>query len=140
MRTADLTLRYQQDSTLMAHRVLLQEQKNEVLVLRQTQFVVFAVAVVSILTAVFLYRTAKRNVLCCLHGIIAQSLHFVWRISVTLVPHFIFNVLNREIGGAECRRKARAFVAGKTDALQSGIGGTTVCNLGRGAGFCENIY
>lgn len=28
MRTADLTLRYQQDSTLMAHRVLLQEQKT----------------------------------------------------------------------------------------------------------------
>ena len=95
MRTADLTLRYQQDSTLMAHRVLLQEQKNEVLVLRQTQFVVFAVAVVSILTG---------------------------------------------DGGAECGRKARAFVAGKTDASQSGIGGTTVCNLGRGAGFCENIY
>ena len=38
MRTADLTLRYQQDSTLIAHRVLLQEQKNKVLVLRQTQF------------------------------------------------------------------------------------------------------
>lgn len=86
MRTADLTLRYQQDSTLMAHRVLLQEQKNEVLVLRQTQFVVFAVAVVSILTAVFLYLYSKRNVLCCLHGIIAQSLHFVWRISVTACP------------------------------------------------------
>lgn len=86
MRTADLTLRYQQDSTLIAHRVLLQEQKNKVLVLRQTQFVVFAVAVVSILTAVFLYLYSKRNVLCCLHGIIAQSLHFVWRISVTACP------------------------------------------------------
>ena len=61
MRTADLTLRYQQDSTLMAHRVLLQEQKNEVLVLRQTQFVVFAVAVVSILTAVFLYLYSKKK-------------------------------------------------------------------------------
>lgn len=86
MRTADLTLRYQQDSTLIAHRILLQEQKNKVLVLRQTQFVVFAVAVVSILTAVFLYLYSKRNVLCCLHGIIAQSLHFVWRISVTACP------------------------------------------------------
>ncbi len=57
----DLTLRYQQDSTLIAHRVLLQEQKNKVLVLRQTQFVVFAVAVVSILTAVFLYPVQQKE-------------------------------------------------------------------------------
>ena len=40
------------------------EQKNEVLVLRQTQFVVFAVAVVSILTAVFLYLYSKKKRKC----------------------------------------------------------------------------
>lgn len=86
MHTADLTLRYQQDSTLMAHRVLLQEQKNEMLVLRWTQVAVFAIAVIAILTAFFFICTVKRNVLCCLHGIIAQSLHFVWRIFVTVCP------------------------------------------------------
>ena len=98
MRTADLTLRYQQDSTLMAHRVLLQEQKNKVLVLRQTQFVVFAVAVVSILTAVFLYLySKKRRALLLARNHRTVSTLRLENIRNRLSPHFIFNVLNREM-------------------------------------------
>ena len=98
MRTADLTLRYQQDSTLMAHRVLLQEQKNEVLVLRQTQFVVFAVAVVSILTAVFLYLySKKKRALLLARNHRTVSTLRLENIRNRLSPHFIFNGLNREM-------------------------------------------
>ena len=98
MRTADLTLRYQQDSTLIAHRVLLQEQKNEVLVLRQTQFVVFAVAVVSILTAVFLYLySKKKRALLLARNHRTVSTLRLENIRNRLSPHFIFNVLNREM-------------------------------------------
>lgn len=98
MRTADLTLRYQQDSTLIAHRVLLQEQKNKVLVLRQTQFVVFAVAVVSILTAVFLYLYCKkRRALLLARNHRTVSTLRLENIRNRLSPHFIFNVLNREM-------------------------------------------
>ena len=98
MRTADLTLRYQQDSTLIAHRVLLQEQKNKVLVLRQTQFVVFAVAVVSILTAVFLYLySKKKRALLLARNHRTVSTLRLENISNRLSPHFIFNVLNREM-------------------------------------------
>lgn len=98
MRTADLTLRYQQDSTLMAHRVLLQEQKNKVLVLRQTQFVVFAVAVVSILTAVFLYLySKKKRALLLARNHRTVSTLRLENIRNRLSPHFIFNVLNREM-------------------------------------------
>ena len=98
MRTADLTLRYQQDSTLIAHRVLLQEQKNKVLVLRQTQFVVFAVAVVSILTAVslYLYSKKKRALLLARNHRTVSTLRLE-NIRNRLSPHFIFNVLNREM-------------------------------------------
>lgn len=98
MRTADLTLRYQQGSTLMAHRVLLQEQKNEVLVLRQTQFVAFAVAVVSILTAVFLYLySKKKRALLLARNHRTVSTLRLENIRNRLSPHFIFNVLNREM-------------------------------------------
>ena len=98
MRTADLTLRYQQDSTLIAHRVLLQEQKNKVLVLRQTQFVVFAVAVVSILTAVFLYMySKKKRALLLARNHRTVSTLRLENIRNRLSPHFIFNVLNREM-------------------------------------------
>lgn len=98
MRTADLTLRYQQDSTLIVHRVLLQEQKNKVLVLRQTQFVVFAVAVVSILTAVFLYLySKKKRALLLARNHRTVSTLRLENIRNRLSPHFIFNVLNREM-------------------------------------------
>lgn len=98
MRTADLTLRYQQNSTLIAHRVLLQEQKNKVLVLRQTQFVVFAVAVVSILTAVFLYLySKKKRALLLARNHRTVSTLRLENIRNRLSPHFIFNVLNREM-------------------------------------------
>ena len=105
MRTADLTLRYQQDSTLMAHRVLLQEQKNEVLVLRQTQFVVFAVAV-SILTAVFLYLySKKKRALLLARNHRTVSTLRLENIRNRLSPHFIFNVLNREMAERNVEEK-----------------------------------
>ena len=106
MRTADLTLRYQQDSTLIAHRVLLQEQKNKVLVLRQTQFVVFAVAVVSILTAVFLYLYSKkkRALLLARNHRTVSTLHLE-NIRNRLSPHFIFNMLNREMAERNVEEK-----------------------------------
>lgn len=104
MRTADLTLRYQQDSTLMAHRVLLQEQK--MLVLRQTQFVVFAVAVVSILTAVFLYLySKKKRALLLARNHRTVSTLRLENIRNRLSPHFIFNVLNREMAERNVEEK-----------------------------------
>lgn len=106
MRTADLTLRYQQDSTLMAHRVLLQEQKNEVLVLRQTQFVVFAVAVVSILTAVFLYLySKKKRALLLARNHRTVSTLRLENIRNRLSPHFIFNMLNWEMAERNVEEK-----------------------------------
>lgn len=106
MRTADLTLRYQQDSTLMAHRVLLQEQKNEALVLRQTQFVVFAVAVVSILTAVFLYLySKKKRALLLARNHRTVSTLRLENIRNRLSPHFIFNVLNWEMAERNVEEK-----------------------------------
>lgn len=106
MRTADLTLRYQQDSTLMAHRVLLQEQKNEVLVLRQTRFVVFAVAVVAILAAVFLYLySKKKRALLLARNRRTVSTLRLENIRNRLSPHFIFNVLNREMAERNVEEK-----------------------------------
>ena len=82
MHTADLTLRYQQDSTLMAHKVLFQKKENEVLVLRQTRFVILAVAIVALLVAVFiyLYNRKKRALILAKNAVL--FLRFVWRIYV----------------------------------------------------------
>ncbi len=98
MRTADLTLRYQQDSTLMAHKVLFQEQENEVLVLRQTRLVTLTVAVVAFLIAVFLYlyNRKKHDLLLARNRRTVSTLRLE-NIRNRLSPHFIFNVLNQEV-------------------------------------------
>lgn len=106
MRTADLTLRYQQDSTLMAHKVLFQKQRNEVLRLRQTRFAVLAVAIVALLIAVFLYlyNKKKRALLLARNRRTVSTLRLE-NIRNRLSPHFIFNVLNQEMAGRNVEEK-----------------------------------
>lgn len=106
MRTADLTLRYQQDSTLMAHKVLFQKQRNEVLRLRQTRFAVLAVAIVALLIAVFLYLySKKKRALLLARNRRTVSTLRLENIRNRLSPHFIFNVLNQEMAGRNVEEK-----------------------------------
>lgn len=106
MRTADLTLRYQQDSTLMAHNVLFQKQRNEVLRLRQTRFAVLAVAIVALLIAgfLYLYNKKKRALLLARNRRTVSTLRLE-NIRNRLSPHFIFNVLNQEMEGRRVEEK-----------------------------------
>lgn len=98
MRTADLALRYQQDSTLLAHRIQIREAENEVLLLRQTQLIVWIVALIILLLAGFtyLYSKKKRALLQAESRRQISSLRLE-NIRGRLSPHFIFNVLNQEI-------------------------------------------
>lgn len=98
MRTADLALRYQQDSTLMAHKVLFQKKENELLTLRQTRLGILAVAVIALLVAVFLYLyNKKKRALLLAHNRRTVSTLRLENIRNRLSPHFIFNVLNQEM-------------------------------------------
>lgn len=102
MRTADLTLRYQQDSTLMAHKVLFQKQENEMLTLRQRQFVILALAVLAFLIAGFLYLyNKKKRALLLARNRREVSVLRLENIRNRLSPHFIFNVLNQEMSTRE---------------------------------------
>lgn len=98
MHTADLALRYQQDSTLLSHRIMIREAENQVLQLRQTQLIVAMVAVVCLLLAVFLYlyNKKKRALMQAENRRMVSSLRLE-NIRNRLSPHFIFNVLNQEM-------------------------------------------
>ena len=98
MHAADLTLRYQQDSTLMAHKVLFQRKENEVLELRQTRLVISAIAIVALLVAgfIYLYNKKKRALLLARNRRTVSTLRLE-NIRNRLSPHFIFNVLNQEM-------------------------------------------
>lgn len=98
MHTADLALRYQQDSTLLSHRIMIREAENQVLQLRQIQLIVAMVAVVCLLLAVFLYlyNKKKRALMQAENRRMVSSLRLE-NIRNRLSPHFIFNVLNQEM-------------------------------------------
>lgn len=98
MRIADLTLRYQQDSTLMAHKVLFQKQQNEMLVLRQSRLLMCGVALIAFLIAlmVYLYNRKERDLAVARNHRVISSLRLE-NLRNRLSPHFIFNVLNREM-------------------------------------------
>ncbi len=106
MRIADLTLRYQQDSTLMAHRLLLQEQETEMFRLRQTRFIGLAFGILAFLAAVFgyVYNKKKRALLVARNSRMVSSLRLE-NIRNRLSPHFIFNLLNQLMSGLDNSRR-----------------------------------
>lgn len=108
MRIADMTLRYQQDSTLMAHRLLLQEQHTEVLKLRQTQFVVLAFGFLALLIAYFVYvYNKKKRALLLVESRRTVSTLRLENIRNRLSPHFIFNILSQEMTDLDDVRKKK---------------------------------
>lgn len=100
MRTADLTLRYQQDSTVMAQKVFIQKKENEVLELQQTRTLWIALFIITFLTVVFVYMYSKkkRALLLAKNRRTVSTLRLE-NIRNRLSPHFIFNVLNQEMAG-----------------------------------------
>lgn len=98
MRTADLALRYQQDSTLMSQKVLIQAKENEVLELRQTRIIWIALCGAAFLVIVFIYMySKKKRALLLVESRRTVSTLRLENIRNRLSPHFIFNVLNQEM-------------------------------------------
>lgn len=113
MRVADATLRYEQDSTLMAHNVLIQKKENEVLALRQTTLVWIALCCFALLVGFFLYMydKKKRALLLAQNRRTVSTLRLE-NIRNRLSPHFIFNVLNQEMAtrNAEDKKELGSLV------------------------------
>lgn len=106
MRTADLALRYQQDSTLMSQKVLIQAKENEVLELRQTRIIWIALCGAAFLVIVFVYMYSKKK----RAQLLVESRRTVSTLRLEnirnrLSPHFIFNVLNQEMAGRKEEEK-----------------------------------
>lgn len=98
MRAAEIKLKYTQDSTLMKKEISIREKENQVLQLHQWMYVIVGggFLLIAIVSAVVLYRKRLRD-------------REQWRLQNTMTslrlenvrnrisPHFIFNVLNREM-------------------------------------------
>ena len=106
MRSADLALRYQQDSTLLAKNILIQQQRTHVLQLQRTQLVWFLLIITIAFASIlyFLYSKKKRQ------RMLQESHRMVsamrWEnMRNRMSPHFIFNVLSHHLNGCEAHEQ-----------------------------------
>lgn len=102
MRAEEIALKYKQDSTLMKKELLIQQQENEVLRLHQVTYGLASglllVLAVSALVVIYRKRKSDREQWNLQRAIAALRLENARnRIS----PHFIFNVLNRELASTQ---------------------------------------
>lgn len=106
MRTADMTLRYQQDSTLLAKNIVIEQQKNEMLRLHEAHIFWIGGCVLALVTAcfIYLYEKKRRALLLSKTQQTISSLRLE-NIRNRMSPHFIFNVLNQEMGNREGENK-----------------------------------
>lgn len=99
MRTAEIDLKYKQDTTLMKQKIFIQQKENEVLSLNQRiyfwMFVCFLVVILVVF--IYLYKEKQRYVLRMRSQNMITALRME-NIRNRVSPHFIFNILNQELG------------------------------------------
>lgn len=99
MRTAEIDLKYSQDTTLMKQKIFIQKKENEVLALNQTLYIWVLVSICIFILVIFIYLYNKKQQY--LLQMKSQSMITALRmenIRNRVSPHFIFNILNREMG------------------------------------------
>lgn len=98
MRVAAIALRYQRDSTLMKQKMFIQQKENEVLRLNQWLYGGVLVVALVVLTGTFFLLCRKKKQIEVERNLrtAITSLRLA-NIRNRISPHFIFNVLNREV-------------------------------------------
>lgn len=99
MRTAEIDLKYRQDTTLMKQKIFIQQKENEVLALNQTLYIWMSVCVCILILVIFIYIYNKKQRF--LLQMKSQNMIAALRmenIRNRVSPHFIFNILNWEMG------------------------------------------
>ena len=98
MRTAEITLKYRQDSTLMKKEIFIREKENQLLRLHQWLYAVVlgVLLLAAVATALILLFKRRRDQEQWRMQTAMTSLRLE-NVRNRISPHFIFNVLNREV-------------------------------------------
>ena len=98
---AEIELRYRQDTTIMQQRLVISEKENEVRTL-EAQIFVIAFAALLIITALILYTGHRRRLRTMNEIKLRDSLYAMRLANIRnrISPHFVFNILNRELKGS----------------------------------------
>lgn len=98
MRSAEISLKYRQDSTLMKKEFFIKEKENQVLVLHQWIYVLVLgiLSIISLSGMLLIYRKRRSDRKIWTMQTDISSLRLE-NMRNRISPHFIFNVLNREM-------------------------------------------
>lgn len=98
MRSAEIALKYRQDSTLMKKEIFIREKENQVLRLHQWLYaVILGVLLLMAVTAALVLLFKRRRDREQWRMQTAMTSLRLENIRNRISPHFIFNVLNREV-------------------------------------------
>ena len=100
LRTADQALRYAQDSTLLAQKALVRYHAGTVRSLKHITLYSIGLTLMLLLLVlcIWLYNRKRRALLVAQNRRVVASLRLE-NVRNRLSPHFIFNVINREVAG-----------------------------------------
>ncbi len=95
---AEIELRYRQDTTIMQQRLVISEKETEVRTLEVQIFIVILVAIL-VISAFVIYSMYKHRQRMMEEMNLKQSLYAMRLANIRnrISPHFVFNVLNREL-------------------------------------------
>lgn len=98
MRAAEIELKYAQDSTLMKKEISIREKENQVLLLHQWMYVIVGgcFLLIAVALVIILYRKREREKEQWRVQNAMTSLRLE-NVRNRISPHFVFNVLNREM-------------------------------------------
>ena len=98
LSASETALRYERDSTLIQHRLLIQEKENEVMSLKINIYAWVFVCIVIVLISIIIYILWRRKIQ--MREVKNKNMIVALRmesIRNRVSPHFVFNVLNQEI-------------------------------------------
>jgi tetratricopeptide (TPR) repeat protein/two-component sensor histidine kinase len=105
-RVAEIDMRYSQDTTLIKQKMLIYDQASKMKNMRLTNYIWILIAVILLVTSVSVYLYVKKK-----HDLEwVKHLNQITRLRMESIrnrisPHFVFNILNREISTEEDNEK-----------------------------------
>lgn len=109
-KIAEISLRYQQDTTLIKKEMLILSQKAEMKTLRLGYYIWFLLFILVVASSVWLYYYLKRRHLLQREKYIRQVVQYrMSNIRNRISPHLLFNVLNQEMDSFDEERKKHFY-------------------------------
>ncbi|WP_366139706.1 histidine kinase [uncultured Parabacteroides sp.] len=122
MRVAEIDMRYRQDTTLLKREVIIRQQAGRMEYLEMTRWIWILLFVILLIVSgmVYYYMKRKRRAQWLSHIDQVTKLKME-SIRNRVSPHFIFNVLNREICSEEEGSSRRTQLSGLVELLRSSL-------------------